>query len=75
MPIYIPVYQRRLDPNTGEPVYDQNGTQIMDLVETIVVPDPPVIEVDLQQQAESDAYYTQLLAQQSQSIQETTENP
>jgi hypothetical protein len=75
MPIYIPVYQRRLDPNTGEPVYDQNGTQIMDLVETIVVPDPPVIEVDLQLQAESDAYYTQLLAQQSQSIQETTENP
>jgi hypothetical protein len=44
MPTYIPIHKRRLDPETGKPVYDENGQQIMDLVNIIEVPDPPVYE-------------------------------
>lgn len=75
MPTYIPVYQRRLDPNTGEPVYNPDGTEIMDLVDTIVVPDPPVIELTPEEQAEVDAQNAEFLAQQNQISEQPTENP
>jgi hypothetical protein len=75
MPTYIPIYQRRLDPNTGEPMYNPDGTEIMDLVDTIVVPDPPVIELTPEEKAIVDAQNAEILAQQSQSTQETSENP
>jgi len=77
MPIYIPVYQRRLDPETGEPMYYPDGEQIMDLVDTIVVPDPPVYEMTAEDIAAMEADK----AQWSQPIQDSpieedpTQNP
>lgn len=77
MPIYIPVYERRLDPITGEPMYDSDGLQIMDQVDMIVVPDPPVYEMT----AEDIAMMRADQAQWSQPIQyspieeDPTQNP
>jgi hypothetical protein len=42
MPTYIPIYRRRLNPQTGQPEYDSNGKEIVDLIEIIEVPDEPV---------------------------------
>jgi hypothetical protein len=72
MPIYIPVYKRRLD-SEGQPMYDTDGLQIMDQVDTIVVPDPPVYEMT----AEDIAMMEAEMAQQSQQTQEPpiTEDP
>jgi hypothetical protein len=41
MPTYIPVYQKKTDPVTGDTLYDENGLEIMILVRTIEVPDEP----------------------------------
>ena len=56
-------------------MYNPDGTEIMDLVDTIVVPDPPVIELTPEEKAIVDAQNAEILAQQSQSTQETSENP
>ena len=68
MPIYIPVYQRRLDPETGEPMYYPNGEQIMDHVDTIVVPDPPIYEMTAEDIAAMEA-------EKALWIQQTQESP
>ncbi len=54
-------------------MYDIDGLQIMDQVDTIVVPDPPVYEMT----AEDIAMMEAEMAQQSQQTQEPliTENP
>lgn len=44
MPTYIPVYQKKTDPVTGDTLYDDSGFEIMELVKTIEVPDEPIYD-------------------------------
>jgi hypothetical protein len=55
MPTYIPVYQRRLDPETGDPIILPDGRELMDLIETIEIPDEPTYELTIEEQAMMEA--------------------
>ena len=44
MPTYIPVYQRRLDPETGQPIIGPDGLEVMDLIKIIEIPDEPTYD-------------------------------
>jgi hypothetical protein len=44
MPTYIPVYQRKLDPETGRPILEPNGLEVMELVKIIEIPDEPIYD-------------------------------
>jgi hypothetical protein len=65
MPTYIPVYQRRLDPVTGRPVIGPDRREVMDLIETIEIPDEPVYELTeeerLQMEENAQAEYKLLI--------------
>ena len=77
MPIYIPVYERRLDPITGKPMYDVDGLQIMDQIDTIVVPDPPVYEMTAEDIAmmQADQAQQSQPSQDSPIVEDPTQNP
>jgi len=79
MPIYIPVYQRRLDPETGEPMYNPDGEQIMDQVDTIVVPDPEPSAYELTSeelaQMQADQSWWSQSQQDSPIVEDPTQNP
>lgn len=75
MPTYVPVYRRRLDPETGEPIYGPDGLEVRDLVEVIEVPDDPIYTPTEEDLAVAEAQRLEILAQQSQLLQESTENP
>lgn len=65
MPTYIPVYQRRLDTVTGLPVIGPDRREVMDLIETIEIPDEPVYELTeeerLQMEENAQAEYKLLI--------------
>lgn len=46
MPTHIPVYQRKVNYETGEELFDSNGVPEMELVRYIIIPDPPM-SIDL----------------------------
>ncbi len=75
MPTYVPIYRRRLDPETGEPIYGPDGLEIRDLVEVIEVPDDPIYFPTEEDLAVAEAQRLEILAQQIAASQETTENP
>lgn len=69
MPIHIPVFQRKIDYDTGQELSDENGVPIMEHVRDIIVPDPPIYEPTPEELA------IILEMEQSQSIQESSIEP
>lgn len=69
MPTYIPVFQKKVDPVTGQELLDENGVPIMEHVRDIIVPDPPIYEPTPEELA------IMLEMEQSQSIQESPTEP
>lgn len=46
MPTYIPVFQRKVDYDTGEELFDESGAPLMEHVRDIIVPDPTAYEYE-----------------------------
>lgn len=46
MPTYVPVFQRKIDYDTGEELFDESGAPLMEHVRDIIVPEPPVYEYE-----------------------------
>ncbi len=44
MPTQIPVYQKKLNPKTGEVEYNEDGSEMIELVRIIEVIEDPVFE-------------------------------
>jgi hypothetical protein len=44
MPTQIPVYQKKLNPKTGEVEYNEDGSEMIELVRIIEVMEEPVFE-------------------------------
>lgn len=55
MPTYIPVYQRRLDPETGNPIIGPDNREVMDLIEVIEIPDEPIYELTEEERIQLEA--------------------
>lgn len=78
MPTYIPVYQRKINQETGEELSDENGVPIMEHVRDIIVPDPPIIpiyEPTPEELAQMEIIQKQMEEQIEQSTQESPTEP
>jgi hypothetical protein len=42
MKTYIPVYQRKIDYETGEELFDANGVPVMEVTRVLIVKESPI---------------------------------
>jgi hypothetical protein len=63
MPTYIPVYQKKINSQTGEVEYGPDGLEIMELVKTIEVQDDPVFELSIPTEEDLIQLEAEILAQ------------
>jgi hypothetical protein len=74
MPTHIAVFQKKVDYSTGEELLDESGVPIMEHVRDIIVPDPLVFQLSLEELAQQEAEYLQQTGE-SATTEDLTQNP